>query len=258
MADDNQLKAAAIDDVPVFQTDLVPGSDVLIVSFSGLFGVFNKERPFDFFMTTSMLSYHRIMLRDPYGLFYLRGIDENGFEHLLERLRGEIKRIAPRKIIFIGASAGAFAAVLLGHLLDVDYIHGFAARGHFKLIEMIRQQDYKSLFNRLPTMLKLRMKLPPEHRAYLDLKPLLNSRKGAKTLTNLHACAFCVDANRVGYLRGCPNTTIFLYPCNDHNVAKILVKSKCLHEMLQVENLATPQAVYEKFYGDFDPKRPEN
>jgi hypothetical protein len=244
--------ASAHASVPVFQTDLVPESDVLIVSFSGLFGVFI---PFDFFMTTKMLSYNRILVRDPYQLFYLRGVDENGFDHLLERLRAEIARIKARTVIFIGASAGGFASILFGHLLGADYIHAFAPRTHLKLTEMARELDYKSLINRFPMVMKLNYRLSSQHRRFLDLKPLVAASEGKPIRTNLHACAYCPDAARVKYLKGCPNTKIFLYPCNDHNVAKLLVQSKCLHTMLLKQNLDTPEQAYREFYGDFDPAK---
>jgi len=244
---------------PVYQTELVQDSDVLIVSFSGLFGFLNnKERPFDFFMTAKMLAYNRILIRDPYNLFYLRGVDENGFEHLLERFRADIKKIQPRKIIFIGASAGGFAAVLFGHLLGADYIHAFGTRVHFKISKIIQYGDIKSLLNRLPTIFKLTFLLPPQHRCYLDLKSFLkeNINPNPNTKTNLHACAYCVDAARANYLKDIPNTRIFLYPCEQHNVAAILLKSQCLHYMLLKQNLDTPEDVYKKFYGDFDPSKP--
>jgi len=239
------------DAAPVYQKDLVPGSGALIVSFSGLTGVFNEDRPFDFFMTTNVLGYNRIMVRDPDGSFYLKGIDANGFDHLVSRLRDDIESIKPQRTIFIGPSSGAYAAVLFGHLLGADYVHAFAPRGHFRPLKAFLQRDFKSLINRSPLMLKLPWNLPPEHRQYLDLKPLLQGGPKPQTKMVLHACAYCIDARRVQYLADCPGITIFLYPCDCHNVARVLVKSGCLLELLLEKNLDQPEEVYRAFYGDF-------
>jgi len=241
------LKANA--SVPVFRTEEVPGSDVLIVSFSGLFGAFVR---FEFSNTTERLSYNRIQVRDPYRLFFLLGVDENGFDHLRERLRVEIDRFQAKKVIFIGASAGGYAALLFGHLLGADYIHAFSPRAHLQLLRMVWEGDYKSVLNRFPTVWTLHWKLPAHHRRFLNLKPLLNESRGKPIRTHLHACAHCIDAVRIRYLEDCPNTKLFLYPGAEHNVSKLLVRSNCLHTMLQERNLDTPEQVYREFYGEIE------
>jgi len=235
--------------MPVFQTEVVSESDVLIVSFSGLLGRFI---PFEFSKTTQTLSYNRIHVRDPYKLFYLAGVDENGFDHLRERLRAEMSRFNVKKVIFIGASSGGFAALLFGHLLGADCIHAFAPRIHLQLTKMVAEGDYKSVLNRLLTVWKLHRRLSVEHRQFLDLKPLLNSDKPRTTRTYLHACASCIDAVRVRYVHDCPNTRLFFYPCSEHNVAKVLVQSNYIQAMLQRQNLDAPEKIYRKFYGNFD------
>ena len=248
---------------PSYQVKLVPESDILIVSFSGLSGSMvstSTDRPFDFFMTTKLLEYNRIVIRDPYDLFYLHGVDENGFDYLVERLRLEIARIQPRKVIFIGASAGGYGALLFGHLLGADYIHAFGTRGHIRLGKILQQRDFKSLLNRLPTIFRLLLSLDPAHRRYLDLKPVLRDaiNPNPNTKIHLHACAYCVDAARAQYLSESANTQVFLYPCDQHNVAAVLLKSHCLTAMLQRNNLDRAEEVYENFYPDFDPAEPRS
>jgi len=240
---------------PIFQTEVKPDSDVLIISFSGLFGFFDQMRPFDFFMITKMLAYNRIMLRDPAQLFYLRGIDETGFDGLLERLRSEIKRINAKTLLFVGASSGGYAAILFGHLLGADYVHAFGARGHLKIGEILRQRDCKAMINRMHIVTLLNCSLPPRHRFHLDLKPLLYRNVNPDMKINLHACAHCIDAKRARHLKDCPNTKIFLYPCNTHRVAASLIKSGCLRDYFKKENLDQSEDVYQKYYGDFAASR---
>jgi hypothetical protein len=238
---------------PVYKKDLISGSDTLIVSFSGYMDIFDRDRPFDFFMMTYALGYNRIMLSDPYRSFYLKGIDARGFDHLVNRLREDIESIKPRRTIFIGASSGAYAALLFAHLLgSVDYIHAFAPMAHFKVIKTVCDGDFIALYHFFSLMVSFGWSLPREHRPYLDLKPLLASRPQTKTKTVLHACAHSRDANRVLYLKHSPQTSVFLYPGKIHNVASILVESGCLRELLLKKNLDQPEEVYRAFYGDFN------
>src|SRR5262249_55061032 len=86
---------------------------VLIAVFSGLRGRWGARR-FDFVQTTQSLRYSRILCRDPNSAWYHRGIGEQapGIRPLLEVLRERIDELAPSVKIFIGNSAGGYAAIL--------------------------------------------------------------------------------------------------------------------------------------------------
>jgi hypothetical protein len=245
-------------DNPNFQKDLVhidiePGSDTLIVAFTGKAAKFNMIRPFDFFQLTGLLHYNRILLREPWHYAYLKGIDKSGLPGLVKWLEQKIELIAPKRVIFIGVSSGGFAALLLGHLLKPDYVHAFSPFTYFNVKNVLRNGDYKNAVLQWPmAMLRLNLLLPFQSRQYLDLKPSL-MRKPGKTRYYIHACAHSSDRTRAEHLKDCPNTRVFLYPCATHNVTWTIIKSRCIKDLLKEDNLDRAEDVYLSYYSDFNP-----
>jgi len=239
----------------LIRTDIKPTSDTLIVAFTGKAAKFNMIRPFDFFQLTEILHHSRILIREPWHYSYLKGVDKTGLNGLVKRLEKSIKEIAPERIIFIGVSSGGFAALLLGFLLKADYVHAFSPFTYYDLGNAIRNRDYKNAMLRWPVvMFRLNIFTPRDARQYLDLKPKFMSYVG-KTQFNIHACTHSSDRTRAEHLRGCPQTRIYLYPGNTHNVTWGMLKSGCIKAMLKVENLDRTEEVYRKYYGDFDPDK---
>jgi len=240
---------------PVFHVEEEPGAEVLVVAFTGKAAKFNMIRPFDFFRLTGLLHYHRILVREPWHYCYLKGIDETGLEGLIDRLQSEIKRLAPKRVLFIGVSSGGFAALLLGHLLEPDYVHAFSPYTYLDYFNVVKEGNYHhTVFRWLVTIARINL-LPANLRRYLDLRPLLMKSDG-KTRFHLHACAHSSDRTCVRHVGDCPHTQIFLYPCDSHNVTWGMIKNKYLLELLQAENLDKTEAIYRQFYADFDPNDP--
>jgi hypothetical protein len=239
----------------VVHIDIQPDSDTLIVAFTGKAAKFNMIRPFDFFQLTGLLHYSRILIREPWHYSYLKGIDKTGLNGLVEWLGNEIQRIAAKRVIFIGVSSGGYAALILGHLLNPDYVHSFSPFTYFDLKNAIRNGDYKNAVLRWPlAMFRLNVMVPASSRRYLDMKPVLMENTG-RTRFFIHACAHSSDRTRAEHLKDCPRTRIFLYPCETHNVTWPMLKSRCIKELLKEENLDRTEEVYLKFYGDFDPDK---
>lgn len=233
--------------------DIEPGSDTLIVAFTGKAAKFNMIRPFDFFQLTGLLHYSRILIREPWHYSYLKGIDKTGLPGLVKWLKDKIDLIAPKRVIFIGVSSGGFASLLMGHLLQPDYVHAFSPFTYFDIKNVIKNGDYKNAVLRWPmAMLRLNLLLPFGSRRYRDLKPAFMNQTG-KTQFSIHACAHSSDRTRAEHLKDCPNTKVFLYPCSTHNVTWTIIKSRCIKDLLKVENLDSTEEVYRKYYGDFNP-----
>jgi hypothetical protein len=240
---------------PIFHVEEVPGADVLIVAFTGSGAKFNAIRPFDFFQLTGLLRYHRILVREPWHYCYLKGIDKTGLEGLVNRLRGEITRLAPKRVLFIGVSSGGYAALLLGYLLEPDYVHAFSPYTYLDYFNAIKDGSYRdSLLRWAAAMIRVNL-LAANCRRYLDLRPLLTKYIG-KTRFYLHACAHSSDRVRAQHVENCQNTRVFLYPCDSHNVTWGMIKNKSLYELLQAENLDDAEAIYQRHYADFDPNDP--
>ena len=239
----------------VFHVEEEPGAEVLIVAFTGVAAKFNAIHPFDFFQLTGLLRYHRILVREPWHFCYLKGIDEKGLEGLVERLQNEIRRLAPKRVVFIGVSSGGYASLLLGHIMRPDYVHAFSPYTYLDFINLVKDGSYRSPQLRwLLTMIRINL-LSPKLRRYLDLQRMLMEHNG-KTRFYLHACARNLDRVRAQHMEGCAHTQIFLYPCDNHNVTWGMLKSKCLIELLRTENLDNAEAIYRQFYADFNPDDP--
>jgi len=240
---------------PVFHIEENPEAEILIVAFTGIAAKFNAIRPFDFFQLTGLLRYHRILVRDPWRYCYLKGIDETGFEGLVNRLQSEITRLAPKKVIFIGVSSGGYAALLLGHLLKPDYVHSFSPYTYLNIFQMLKEIGHRNSMLEWLWIVVLINFLPAKYRNYLNLKQVLTNSNG-KTQFYLHACARSVDRIRAEHVEDCPRTRVLLYPCDSHNVLWGMIKNKFLFELLQEENLDDTEAVYRQFYADFNPDDP--
>jgi hypothetical protein len=252
----NQFKANSLSEESDILVDAHPSSDTLIIAFTGIAAQFNAIQPFDFFKLTGLYDYHRILVRERRRNCYLKGVDETGFDGLLDRLKSEIQQIAPKQVMVLGTSAGGYAALLFGWLLEADYVHAFSPFTFFDLGNLIRSGDYRHGVPLWPDVVwRLNFLLPSAQRRYLDLRPLLMKKKG-ETRFYVHACAGSFDRVRAMHLRDCLQTQIFLYPCTNHNVTWGMIKSKCLREMLREENLAQPEKVYRRFYPDFDSEKP--
>ncbi len=240
---------------PIFHVEEEPGSEVLVVAFTGSGAKFNAIRPFDFFRLTGLLQCHRILVREPWHYCYLKGIDENGLEGLKDRLRSEIKRLAPKRILFIGVSSGGYAALLLGHMLEPDYVHAFSPYTYLDYFNFIKDGSYRDALVRWSLTIFRLHRLPKNLRHYLDLRPLLMKNSG-KTRFYLHACAMSSDRIRARHVEKCPHTQIFLYPCDSHNVTWGMIKNKYLFELLRAENLDHAETIYRQFYAGFNPDDP--
>lgn len=83
-----------------------------------------KNNSFEFYKTRINKNCKHIFVRDVNRSWYLKGINKtiNTYEKLAEFLKKESKGT---KIITIGSSAGGFAAVLFGILLNAVYVFSF-------------------------------------------------------------------------------------------------------------------------------------
>jgi hypothetical protein len=102
-------------------------SDTLIVCFGGFALKMGGIAPYDFlnFITTNFTNVDKIFYRDVTQLCYHRGFNNitTDIETTVIYLREKIKKY--KRVIFTGSSAGAYAALLYGSLLNVHEIIAF-------------------------------------------------------------------------------------------------------------------------------------
>jgi acyl carrier protein len=214
-----------------------PGKDrrLAIVAFTGgwqkLF-----VNPFDFMDLTGSLDYSCILLRDPAFSWYLAGIgDECGdFDGVVRVVRGHLDKLAPDKVMMIGTSAGGYAALLAGHLLQADYVHAFSPQTYIDPASIRRYGDDALVQKTGPMLQSLYARLG-EDAECLDLARALGRWNG-KTRYLLHVCARSErDLRRARHLDGMPALTILRYPCAIHNVLVGMAHRRFLHSVLALE-----------------------
>ena len=202
--------------------------EVLIIVFSGFQGRVMLH-PYEFFTVSGLLQYSRILLRDTSRTCYLAGIPPHaeGYQGLLEFLREAITELTPEKIITVGTSGGATAALWFGHDLAVDYVHAFAPYTSI---------DDEELFGERSETRDKILALPGIPEGYLDVSHALSTDNG-RTRYFVHTCKFSApDMDRAMRLAGCPGVQVISAPCDEHRVTHYLVKKNLIRPMLNINN----------------------
>jgi len=162
--------------------DLAPESDVLLIAFGGLLGRLGPVPVFEFFNVVSTFGVKKAFLRDLNQCWYHRGVVGIGADipAVADHLANVISTAGSTRSVLVGNSAGAYAALLFGQLLDADEVHAFSPQT-FIDPEMRAQHDddrWQSYLDRLLAS------GGPDPR-YADLLPIL-SRGGVKTSFHIY------------------------------------------------------------------------
>jgi hypothetical protein len=105
----------------------VPNSETLIVSFAGHALLFGGIPRFEFvnFFNKNFENINKHFYIDKFRTCYHKGIFglSNNIDETVEYLKNEIKQY--KNVIFLGVSAGGYAAILFGSLLNINSIIAF-------------------------------------------------------------------------------------------------------------------------------------
>ena len=199
---------------------------VLIIAFTGDAGALMMP-VYDFFETTKLLGYSRILLHDQYHKWYHRGIDDQrpDFPSLIAYLREEIKRLGPQKVLCIGTSIGGYAAIRAGHELGADYVHAFSPPTGEPPVELEAADAARLRFVRHKSGIPA-----------LDLSQILKTWN-KKTVYYIHYCRACkVERYHAERMVRSPGIVTIGYPCSTHLVTVFLAKKGFLTEALAIAN----------------------
>ncbi|HET9917528.1 MAG TPA: hypothetical protein VFQ89_10495 [Candidatus Binatia bacterium] len=202
---------------------------VLIVAFTGSAKMLMMP-VYEFFDLTKSLGYSRILLRDRFNKRYHRGIDRQrpDYSSFLDFLRREIKKLGAKKTIFVGTSAGGYAAIRVGHDLGADYVHAFGAQTGLN-----------------PVHLRLPDREPP-----MDLSQILHE-PNPNTTYYLHYChSYESDRLHAERVAGCPNMVTLGYPGTTHLITLLLARKGLLEPMLAIDNQKRIVALARQYYGN--------
>jgi hypothetical protein len=144
-------------------------SDTALVSFAGRAGYHGGIPTFEFSSILSGINAHKLYLRDPHLIWYQRGIPGIGedIDEIAEWLDDFLDRRGIKYTVFIGNSAGAYAALVFGALLSASRIHAFAPQTRLK-----KPKDSHS-----DGAIKEMLSDPKANRQYLNVRDVLEGCK---------------------------------------------------------------------------------
>ncbi len=191
-------------------------------------------RPFDFMDVTGVMSYNRILLRDPVKSWFHLGFGGEGedFGSVMQTVRGLLAELKGAKLMTIGTSMGGYAALLAGHLLGADYVHAFSPQTYLDAANIARLADtgighranLKAVHGRLG-----------DNAESLDLRRVLQ-RPNGRTRYFIHVCSgHAPDRQRAEHLDGLPQVAVLRYPCTVHNVLIGMSRKRFLRTALTPE-----------------------
>lgn len=185
---------------------------LLLICFSG-----RRSGEFEWVNITEGLKAKKLFLRDMKDHWYLFGLDGNtlGPDNLVSFLKEEIKLSKTSKVITIGASMGAYAAILYGCLLNVNDILAISPMSNLET----RKDAMDDVLPR---------SLPGYDTGLLmDIVPIVQNNM---TTMDIHCGDYQEDILYAKSL--CPHFTI--HPeCKDHFCATFLTKKGVLRKMLE-------------------------
>jgi hypothetical protein len=236
---DNRRVKTSTEDVLLDR--VVPG-ETLVIAFG--FVSWEARPEFDFYGRLKKLErasgrhLNKILVRDSGNTWYHRAIDGLGGhpDETAESLRKLVAAIAPGKVVTIGQSMGAYAAILYGQLLGAQQIIAF---GPLSFLDP-RQAELYHERRWLAVMRELAHNPPPS--CYVDLAALRRAQQGA--LPELHIAfgtkpdganateSVNLDAMHAHRLAAGGNCTLYPFPYSGHTVVQHLIDTRRINAFL--------------------------
>ena len=151
--------------------ELASPSRTMLIAFAAM--SHNRPPPFHFFEFTTGLPVKRLFVRDPERVWFQHGVP--GFGSTIDEVAASLKALVDEqeveRLVVIGSSAGGYAALAFGALLEADLVLSFSPQtildrawreevgdqrwsGHFKNLDALGGPD--------PNWVDLRVALPRE------------------------------------------------------------------------------------------------
>ncbi|MRW83892.1 hypothetical protein GJ698_07255 [Pseudoduganella sp. FT26W] len=236
---DNRHVRTSTEDVLV---DRVAPGELLVIAFG--FVAWDKRPDFDFYGRLKKLEQNsgrhinKILVRDSGNSWYHRKIDGLGAhpDETADGLRALIREIRPSRVVTIGQSMGAYAALMYGMLLGVQQVVAFGPLSFLDPAQALLYHERRWL----SVMRDLATNPPPS--GYDDLQALGRSRAGA--LPDMHILfgtrpdqpdsteAVNLDAMHAHRLAALGSCTLYPFPYSGHPVVQHLIDTKRINALL--------------------------
>jgi hypothetical protein len=200
------------EDTPNIMWEISKGEPV-VIAFTGMADRLH-EMSFEWVNSTRQKSCSKIYCKDPDRLWFHTWT----LEDLEAKLRDLLSEMNPSRVTCIGASAGGYAAIYFGHVLEADRVHAFGPQTYISK-GMIHYEN--------KTIMMYEMGLPCH-----NLKDILLQDNG-KTGYKIHTGSEEQDLLHASNLEGSPGVEVVRYSCDTHACASQLLKSQgILHKII--------------------------
>lgn len=236
---DNRHVKTSTEDVMV--DHVVPG-ELLVITFG--FVSWDKRPDFDFYGRLKKLEQfsgrhiNKILVRDSGNSWYHRAISGLGAhpDETAASLRALIRDIRPSKVVTIGQSMGAYAALMYGLLLEAEQVIAFGPLSFLDPAQALLYHERRWL----SVMRDLATNPPPSR--YDDLLAL--GRSKACKLPDMHILfgtrpdkdgsteSVNLDAMHAHRLSALGNCTLYPFPYSGHPVVQHLIDTKRINALL--------------------------
>lgn len=232
---DNERVAASTEDVLVDR--VVPG-ELLVITFG--FIAWDRRPDFSFYgrlkklELASGLHVNKILVRDSGNTWYHRTIAGLGThpDETAASLRKLVDAIAPSRVVTLGQSMGAYAALMYGLLLNVDTIVAFGTLSFLDVQLALRYHEHRWL----GVMRDLALNPPPSR--YYDLTLLERERAAIHLVFGTQPDRadntewVNLDAMHAHRLASLGNCTLYPEPQCGHAVVQHLVDTQRIDALL--------------------------
>jgi pimeloyl-ACP methyl ester carboxylesterase len=153
--------------------ELTSPSSTMLIAFAAM--SHNRPPPFHFFEFTTGLPVKRLFVRDPERVWFQHGVP--GFGDTIDEVAASLEALVDEqeveRLVVIGSSAGGYAALAFGSLLEADLVLSFSPQTTLDRAwrEEVGDQRWNGHFNNLdalggpdPRWVDLRAALPRELR----------------------------------------------------------------------------------------------
>jgi pimeloyl-ACP methyl ester carboxylesterase len=209
--------------------DFSPDSDTVLIVFGGIVG--QIEIPFfEFAKVTAPLGVKKVYVRDHEQAWYHKGVmgAAENIDALVGYLRRQIQEHGCRRVVTLGNSMGAYAAILTGCQLPADEVVAFSPQtfiGRFR--RLLRR------VGRWSRQLSGAYRSRSAQRAYFNLRSVLRRKSGATTYHLYYAKGNRLDACHAEHLAGLPGVHLHPVDLDGHRMVRVLRDSGRLIEILQ-------------------------
>jgi hypothetical protein len=226
------FERAGLDSDPGLVHDLEPDSPALLIAFGALPAKMGDVPLFEFSRSASSLGVKAAFVRDPHRSWYLRGIESipSGVDNACARLAQLIADAGVERTVTVGSSAGGYAALLFGHLLEVDEALAFAPQTFLDPALRHRHGENRHLWAYKPLLES--GSLDPR---YADLRSVLAHGQGnGKTSFHIHyAHGMPLDTTHASHLADLDRVTLHAHEWGGHHVVKALRNRGVLQELMR-------------------------